>query len=129
MKILVLKPNELSKVVEVSVNDFKAMRDIVDGYIQTILLDEHALILMDEDGLRKHLPFCRAVQMPKARIPIVGTCIVVGYAYSEATDEDDFTSLTDAQIEKYQLMLDKEVKDFQCECEKFDHNLIDDLLL
>ena len=74
-------------------NELREIQKLVHGYIETIHLDEHSILICNEEGKIIGLPFNRA--LPTGRDAIFGNFIIVGDA------GEDFGSLTDAQLQRY----------------------------
>ena len=98
MRILLIKPEKRPVVREID-GSLKSMQEAVGGYIQAIypFEDPVALVCGDEAKLQG-LPLNRALYEQGSRIPydiIAGTFFVCGVG------DENFTSLTDEQIQTY----------------------------
>lgn len=92
MKILICEPHKRPYIKDVE-HTLENLQSIVGGYIQAIYpFDDDAAIVCNEEGLLIGLEPNRAVDNYGI---IFGTFFICGLT------EDDFTSLTDAQIEQY----------------------------
>lgn len=98
MRILLIEPEKRPVVREID-GSLKSMQEVVGGYIQAIYPyeDPVALVCGDEAKLQC-LPLNRALYEQGSRIPydiIAGTFFVCGVG------NENFTSLTDEQIQTY----------------------------
>ena len=98
MRILLIKPEKEPMIREID-GSLKSMQEAVGGYIQAIypFEDPVALVCGDEAKLQG-LPLNRALYEQGSRIPydiIAGTFFVCGVG------DENFTSLTDEQIQTY----------------------------
>lgn len=92
MKILMVEPGYVP--YEKELNGLKEMQAAVGGSIQAICpFEEKVAVVCNEEGLINGLPFNRSV--PGGYGGVCGTFFVCG------TGEEDFCSLTPAQMEKY----------------------------
>ena len=88
IKVIVKEPGKPCEVKEIE-NTLLEHQKIVDGYIETIPFASDAVLIVNEEGKLMGLE-------PNFRFGndlIVGTAIIIG------VDEDEFTGLSDKQIE------------------------------
>lgn len=94
MKVLVCEPHKRPYIKDIE-HTLENLQAIVGGYIQAIYpFKDDAAVVCNEEGLYLGLELNRTVE---GYGPIVGTFFVCGLT------EDNFTGLTDAQIERYAL--------------------------
>ena len=88
-KIIVKKVGQKAEVVEIDMNNLKAMQNIVEGYITTVKFTDDVLIVCNEDGERLELK------------PNVGVhdIVILGNIFFCSWEGEDFTGLNDGQIE------------------------------
>ena len=102
MKILVIEPEKRPEEREIN-GGLEEMQKLVGGYIQAIypFEDEVALVCNDE-GKLQGLPLNRALRDEDGKIydVISGTFFLC----AAPADSDDFQSLTDEQLAKYEAM-------------------------
>lgn len=97
MKVLFIAPGKKPITKEID-GSLESLQSEVGGYIEPIYLpDDSAVILVDEDGIRKGLPSNRIIidGHTGRQLMIVGNIIIVG------RDKEDFASLSEQLIEKY----------------------------
>ena len=96
MKILVCEPGKHPYVKEIE-HTLKNLQKEVGGYIQALYpFEEEVAVVCNEEGLFiESLEWNRAVEKYG---PIKGTFFVCGLGF------EDFTGLTDEQIEKYKAL-------------------------
>lgn len=96
MKILVCEPGKHPYVKDIE-HTLENLQHEVDGYIQAIYpFEEEVSVIVNEEGLfRKDLAWNRTVEKYG---PIKGTFFVCGLGI------EDFTGLTDEQLEKYKTL-------------------------
>lgn len=96
MKILVCEPGKHPYVKDIE-HTLENLQHEVDGYIQAIFpFEEEVGVIVNEEGLfRKDLAWNRTVEKYG---PIKGTFFVCGLGI------EDFTGLTDEQLEKYKAL-------------------------
>ena len=96
MKILVCEPGKHPYVKDIE-HTLENLQAEVDGYIQAIYpFEEQVGVIVNEEGLfRDDLAWNRTVEKYG---PIKGTFFVCGLGF------EDFTGLTDVQIEKYKAL-------------------------
>lgn len=95
MKVLVCEPHKRPYIKDIE-HTLDNLQEIVGGYIQAIYpFKDNAAIVCNEEGLYLGLEPNRMV---KDYGLIVGTFFVCGLT------EEDFTGLTDEQIERYALL-------------------------
>ena len=88
MKIIVKKPNSKLTVENVE-NSVEKIQQIVGGYFEPVNVSENCMMLCNEDGKRKKLPYNFDL----------GNQIIVGDVVFVQTGNGDFTDLDDANIE------------------------------
>jgi hypothetical protein len=99
LTVLVIKPNEAPKVVEIS-DTLKAMQETVGGYIQEVMpFKDDVAIVCNEEGKIQKLPPNRAIYNKEGRV----TDIIVGdfFICRAPVESDSFESLTGDDIKKY----------------------------
>ena len=99
MKVLVIEPMEKPVVKEIA-SSLEAMQEIVDGYIQALFpFDEPVALVCNEEGKLHGLPLNRALRDDTGNVYdiISGTFFLC----SAPPDSENFTSLSDSQIERY----------------------------
>ena len=89
MKAIVKRPNEKLETIEVG-NELEKLQQLVGGYIETIPYKDNIIILLDEEGKLKDSE--DNIVVSKYGM-LVGNIIFIG------TEGEDFTSLTEAQIQ------------------------------
>jgi len=96
IKALLVKPNELPKVVEIDTG-LSNLQKAVGGYIETIYpFPDNVGLIMNEEGKLEGLPLKRGLFYENNLYDIVaGDFLVVGLT------EDSFDSLTESQINKF----------------------------
>jgi len=75
------EPFELNRLA----NDFNLFRDIIGGFIETLPATDKDLILCDEDGLLKKLPY----NISWRGHDLFGTIIFAGNGFKEFADVSD----------------------------------------
>ena len=95
IKVILCEPGEEARVQEIE-NTLEAMQLVVEGYIETITLDD-AVIVCNEEGLihRKRLNRCVVMAGGRFEQFLMGTFFICGIC------EDEFCSLDEEQILKY----------------------------
>ena len=100
MKIIKLEPQKPAEVIEIE-HSLEAMQKIVGGYIDLIYpFNDSVAMIMNDDGKLQSLPLNRVLRhQDTGQIydVVCGTCFLIG----APNDSDEFTDLTDEQIEKY----------------------------
>lgn len=87
MKAIRKKPGAQPEIIEVD-NTLEALQAEVDGYIETVTIASDAVVICNEEGVLRGLPYnCRFVG-----VDFVGTILVVGRSRDEFCDvpEADF---------------------------------------
>lgn len=87
MKAIRKKPGAQPEIIEVD-NSLKALQTEVGGYIETVTIASDAVVICNEEGVLRGLPYnCRFVG-----VDFVGTILVVGHSRDEFCDvpEADF---------------------------------------
>ncbi len=98
MKVLIVEPGIVP--YEKEINGLKEMQAVVGGSIQAIYpFSERLAVVCNEEGLINDLPFNRSV--PGGYGGVFGTFFVCGVG------EEDFCSLTSAQMETYKKHFQK----------------------
>ena len=90
MKILYKEPNKKIEIKDID-GELKTLQNLVGGYIETIPYKDNVIILLDEEGRLKD-------SQPNIIVPIYGD--LVGNIVFIGVDGEDFTGLTDNQIEE-----------------------------
>jgi len=106
MKVLVLEPMKEPYAKEID-GSLKSMQEIVGGWIECVYPThpDEAVIVCNEEGKLMGLPMNRELKINGETFDILtGT----GFICNAPADEEDFTGLTDEQIEYY--------KDYYSEC-------------
>ena len=97
MKVLVVRPMEMPEVQEID-HTLSAMQELVGGTIQAVYpFDDPVALVCNDEGKLLGLPWNRALTDDHG-VPydiVCGTFFVVGIG------DENFTSLTEQQIEKY----------------------------
>lgn len=99
MKILVIKPMQTPKVKEIE-SSLESMQKEVGGYIQAIYpFEDSVALICNEEGKLLGLPLNRALRDESGEIYdiVCGTFFLC----SAPPDEENFSSLSDEQIEYY----------------------------
>ena len=87
MKVIRKKPGCEPELIEVE-NTLEALQTEVGGYIETVTVASDAVIICNEEGRLRGLPYnCRFVGMP-----FVGTILAVG------CDRDEFCDVPEADF-------------------------------
>lgn len=95
MKVLVCEPHKRPYIKDIE-HTLENLQDIVGGYIQALYpFEDEAAVICNEEGLCLGLELNRNVE---GYGPVAGTFFVCGLT------EDNFTGLTDAQVERYALL-------------------------
>lgn len=94
MKVYKLEPNKPGYVKEIN-NTLEELQKEVGGYIQTCNLGNGLIAIVDEEGILKGLP-------ANAIIPYYG--VISGNIIFARDDGEDFTSLTDKDVETLEKM-------------------------
>ena len=87
MKAIRKKPGAQPEIIEVD-NTLKALQAEVEGYIETVTISSDAVVICNEEGVLRSLPYnCRFFG-----VDFVGTILVVGRNKDEFCDvpETDF---------------------------------------
>lgn len=87
MKAIRKKPGAQPEIIEVD-NTLKALQAEVDGYIETVTIASDAVVICNEEGVLRGMPYnCRFFG-----VDFVGTILVVGHSRDEFCDmpEADF---------------------------------------
>jgi len=94
MKVLIKEPNKKSRVEEIE-NELQPIQEIVGGYIETVTLSEKLVMILNEEGKLQGLE----PNFQLGKDVIVGTVIFAGIG------GEDFTSITDQDLEELQNQL------------------------
>jgi len=81
MKIIYKAPGQHPREMVVP-NELKTLQDLVGGYIETITIDEETVMIVNEEGALRGMPF----NVEAWGIPVVGPLIVCGRDGDEFTD-------------------------------------------
>ena len=102
LKALVVEPMKPCRVQEFPCT-LEAMQKIVGGYIQAVYpFPEPVAVVCNEEGKMLGLPFNRPL-MDEEGLPYDVIC---GTFFMAGVGEEDFVSLTEAQIEKFRSLYD-----------------------
>lgn len=100
MKIIKLEPQKTPEVIEIE-RTLEAMQQVVGGYIEPHYpFNDTVSLLMSENGKLQNIPLNRVLRhQDTGQIydVVCGTCFLIG----APNDNDEFTDLTEEQIEKY----------------------------
>lgn len=92
MKVLIVEPGQYPHKAEIS-GDLKSMQEIVGGLMQAVYpWEDRAALVCNDEGKLMGLPLNRSLEDYDI---IAGTFFICGLG------KDDFTSLTENQIEHY----------------------------
>lgn len=87
MKVIRKKPGCEPEIIDID-NTLEALQTEVDGYIETVSLSTDAVVICNEEGRLRGLPYnCRFVG-----VNFVGTILVVG------RDRDEFCDVPEADF-------------------------------
>ena len=102
MKVLLVKPETHPQVVEIE-NELKVLQKIIGGLIQSVYpFEDEVCLICNDEGKLLNLQMNRALSCPLSDDDggiydvIAGNFLVVGAGI------DNFCSLTDEQIERYE---------------------------
>lgn len=98
MKVLLVKPEMHPQVVEIE-NELEVLQKMVGGLIQAVYpFDDNVCLICNDEGKLLNLDLNRALYDNDGDVydAVVGNFLVVGIGV------DDFCSLTDEQIERYE---------------------------
>lgn len=95
IKVILAEPNKRAKVIEIE-NTVKSFKNLVEGYLEAVIIDSDVMIYCNEEGRLIGKPFNREV----CDISFVGNIVIVGY-----NKHGEEISLTEAQIKKYLKLL------------------------
>ena len=97
MKILVIEPEKNPVVKEID-GELESMQKVVGGSIEAVYpFDDMVALVVNEEGKLMDLPWNRLViNNDRVADVLVGTCFICGIG------EEDFCSLTDELVQKYQ---------------------------
>lgn len=105
IRVLVAEPGSPPQIKEIS-GKLREYQDLVGGYIQTLHMPDidGVMLICDEEGKLKDLEPNFELYNNQGRVVdvVVGTVVFVG------DDEDDFSSLTDDQVQEVKDYLDRE---------------------
>ena len=106
MKVLVVRPMEMPEVQEID-HTLSAVQELVGGTIQAVYpFDDPVALIANDEGKLLGLPWNRALTDDHG-VPydiVCGTFFVAGLKEDDfvvGIGDEDFTSLTEQQIEKY----------------------------
>ena len=101
MRVLVMEPGKEAVDKEID-SSLKSMQKVVGGYIEAIYpFRDPVALVCNSEGKLDHLPLNRVLydeDSGQALDVIAGTFFICG----APPDAEDFTSLTDEQVQKYQ---------------------------
>ncbi|MBQ2972389.1 MAG: DUF3846 domain-containing protein [Ruminococcus sp.] len=98
-KVLLVEPEKKPRVVEID-DTLEALQELVGGYIEAIYpFEDEVALICNEEGKITGLPLNRALYSYEGEMYeiIAGNFFIIG----APEDSEDFTSLTEEQIEKY----------------------------
>ncbi len=98
-KVLLVEPEKKPRVVEID-DTLEALQELVGGYIEAIYpFEDEVALICNEEGKITGLPLNRALYSDEGEMYeiIAGNFFIIG----APEDSEDFTSLTEEQIEKY----------------------------
>ena len=81
IRILMKKPGELATIVEPA-NELKALQHLVDGYIETVTFTTDLVIICNEEGRIRGLPYNTSI----CGIDFYGTILLAGVKGDEFAD-------------------------------------------
>lgn len=98
LTVLMVKAGEKPESMSID-NNLSVMQKAVGGYIEVVPLDGDTVLICNEEGKIHGLPLNRAVYDEHHRM----TEIIAGdfFICNAPPDREDFTSLTEKQLEKY----------------------------
>lgn len=98
LTVLMVKTGKKPECMTID-NDLSAMQKAVGGYIEMFPLDDDTVLICNEEGKINGLPLNRAVYDEHHRM----IDIIAGdfFICNAPPDREDFTSLTEKQLEKY----------------------------
>ncbi len=82
IKVIIKRPDEMFGHVTNISDSLENLQKTVEGYIETVRLDENNVLICNEEGLLKHLPYNVTINGGM----IVGTVIVAGTDGAEFAD-------------------------------------------
>lgn len=91
MRVLIIEPNK-APYESVIGEDLKSMQNVVGGYIEVVNLDDHSVLICNEEGKFLELEGNRRV----GRDIIAGTFFICG-----CNDKMEFCSLNDELVDKF----------------------------
>lgn len=95
IKVILCEPGEEARVQEIE-NTLEAMQQVVEGYIETLTLDDAVIVCNEEAGIQNsRLNRCVVAAGGRNEQFILGTFFICG------KQEDEFCSLDEEQILKY----------------------------
>lgn len=99
MKVLLVKPGEYPEVKEIR-DGLKSMQELVGGLIQVIYpFEDPVALVCNDEGKLLGLELNRALRHPETGQVYD---IISGSFFICGLGEEDFASLTDGQIQKYE---------------------------
>ena len=96
IKAIIKKPGEACRVKRIS-NTLKSLQKLVGGFIQTVPWVDGMVVICNEEGKLRNLPFNIRLRDDI----IVGTLVIVG------TDGEEFTDVTDELLERLDYAKEK----------------------
>ena len=91
LRVLVMEPLAPPCIKEIP-NELKDMQAIVDGYIQTIPCENGLVMVVNEEGRLRMLPYNLKADLLTSYGPIVGTVFIT------KAEGEEFVSLTDEDV-------------------------------
>lgn len=111
MKVIAIDQDKGVRVEEID-GSLKSMQKLVNGHIEivsTAHFSDNALLICNEEGKIRKMPLTLLIFGENMRLDdmIVGPCFIC------ASDGEEFTGLTEEQIEKYLKMFESNDKGIQ----------------
>ena len=102
MKVVLLEPGKVAKITEIS-GSLKGMQRVVAGDIEPFYpFEDKACIIVNDEGKMRGLDFNRGVYDENKKL----VDILAGNAFICGVGTDDFCSLSDEQLSKYQKIFE-----------------------
>lgn len=105
MKVVLCEPGKKARIAEID-NKLEDMQKVVDGSIQAVYpFPDNAALVCNEEGKIMHLPLNRALFVYDSdpdTWSVDITDVISGTFFICGLDEEDFDSLSDIQLEKYE---------------------------
>ncbi|WMJ22888.1 DUF3846 domain-containing protein [Paludicola sp. MB14-C6] len=99
MKVVVVKPNKKAEIIEID-SSLESLQAIVGGHIEALYpYNEEVAIVCNEEGKLEQLPLNRAIYSDDNEM----IDILAGNFFICGLGEDDFKSLSEEQLKRYQI--------------------------